>query len=127
MNKRVYIVDDDPVYTFSARFMLKKAGLESDPETFNNGKEALDHLLSVKESEIPDLILLDINMPIMDGWEFLESLPESRQMDKIKILMVTSSISREDKEKAKNYDKLSGYLIKPISVEDLTEWLENTD
>lgn len=122
-NKSIWLVDDDPIYKIVMKKIIAKSGLLSSITTFSNGKEAITALESeVKnQNNIPDIILLDIEMPIMDGWDFMEELKkiEATIINKILIYISSSSIAIEDKEKAKNNKLIAGYMSKPIKLEDL--------
>lgn len=74
--KSIWIVDDDPIYQIIANKIVQRSAMFSEVTTFKNGKEAIDtvHLALESKNTIPDIILLDINMPVMDGWEFMEEL-----------------------------------------------------
>jgi CheY-like chemotaxis protein len=90
----------------------------------NTGSEALDYLRSIKdESEHPDLILLDINMPGMNGWEFLEEYErlDKRSQGKIVIIMLTTSDNIDDLERAKKWSFVSDYITKPLTKETMKE------
>ena len=98
-----------------------------DISCYDNGQEAFLSLQSIKSDyqQLPDIILLDINMPVMDGWEFLEAYKsiKSELSKSIKIYMASSSISVNDFEKAKLYSEVLDYLIKPISIFKIQELL----
>ena len=94
----IYIIDDDPITVFGIKKMLKTIVECPKIKTFENGKLALDHLKAeiTKGIQPPEVIFLDINMPIMDGWEFLEELLKLDIKEKIIINVVTSSIDTSD-------------------------------
>ncbi|TRX28722.1 response regulator [Flavobacterium franklandianum] len=119
----IWIVDDDVIYQTIIQKLIKKAGVFSAHSSFMNGKEAINTLTNtIGESEyLPDIILLDINMPVMDGWEFMEEIKliKSKINKKIIIYIVSSSIAIEDKNKSKTFTDIIGYIPKPISIEDL--------
>lgn len=120
------IIDDDPIFVFGTKKILELANFCNSFMVFQNGEEALNNLKPIVESggpSIPDIILLDLNMPIMDGWQFLEEFTKIPSKQQILIYIVTSSINPEDIEKAKTYDKVSNYLVKPITVQRLKEIL----
>ncbi|MBC5841761.1 MAG: response regulator [Flavobacteriaceae bacterium] len=122
-NKIIWLIDDDPIYHIIMKKVINKSGLTSDVTSFQNGKDAISSLVnSINENlAFPDLILLDIEMPILDGWGFMsEWLILKQQLPaNIQIYISSSSIAIEDKTKAKNNPDILGYMSKPISVEDL--------
>jgi CheY-like chemotaxis protein len=123
------IIDDDPIFVFGTKKIMKLANFCNSFMVFHNGEEAINHLKPIIESNsapMPDVILLDLNMPIMDGWEFLEEFIKIPCEKKVTIYIVTSSIDPHDLERAKDYDKISNYLIKPISAEKLQQILTET-
>lgn len=119
------IVDDDDIYIYGIKKMLKKNPLCKELKIFHNGEEALDFFkdLTQHPKDIPDIIILDINMPVMDGWEFLdEFIPLRPKLQKeVVIYMVSSSIDINDIEKAKSISEISDYIVKPITEEKLAE------
>ena len=121
------IIDDDPVYTDYTKEIFELADFCNSYFIYNNGKEALDKLTAIilNGENIPELILLDLNMPVMDGWEFLDEFIKIPTPKKIYIYIVTSSIDPEDTNKAKQYEAIKNYIIKPISREVLKDILDN--
>src|SRR5690242_16201265 len=103
MGLEVLIVDDDAMVILIHKKMIINSAFHPNPLSFFNGKEALDHLLNEKDKSKTFLILLDINMPVMNGWEFLNMLKERPVPDNIQVAIVTSSIDAADKEKAGQY------------------------
>jgi CheY-like chemotaxis protein len=91
------------------------------PETYLNGREALDNLLATADADTRSLILLDINMPVMSGWEFLDAIQDQPFAKHMKVAMVTSSVDASDKLKAKTYPQVVGFLEKPITVDMLND------
>lgn len=116
---KVLIVDDDPVILMIHRLKVKKSGLDTEPMEFLNGKPALDYLLKHRSGGQKFLILLDINMPVMNGWKFLDALKVNQLCKKVDVAIVTSSVNHEDKAKAQNYDIVFSYLTKPLKESDL--------
>ena len=130
MNKKIiWVVDDDVIYQTIINKLIKKSGVFSAHSSFMNGKEALNTLNNtIGENDfLPDIILLDINMPVMDGWEFMEEIKmiKSKISKKIIIYIVSSSIAIEDKNKSKTFADIIGYIPKPISVDDLLTIVAN--
>jgi CheY-like chemotaxis protein len=120
---KVIIVDDEPTSLFICRKTLELSNVFTQIQTFESPVEALDYLKSVYEKnlveEIPSLILVDINMPIMNGWEFIEEfkkLPEDKTKNTI-INILSSSDSEQDIKKAAGIDKITDYISKPLTVE----------
>lgn len=127
----VAVIDDDSVYQFTASRTLQATHLAHQILQFQNGSEALTFLRNgVGENQpLPDIIFLDINMPITDGWGFLEEFTElKKRLGKdIKIYMVSSSIDPRDRNRARNYPEVSDYMEKPISLSKFSEVLLNWD
>ena len=121
--KTIWVIDDDTIYQIIVNKIIQKSQMFSAISSFKNGKEALDAVNnSINDNEIlPDIILLDINMPIMDGWEFMEemTLLKPSISKQIIVYVVSSSIAIEDKNKSKTYPDILGYLSKPVNINDL--------
>ena len=92
----------------------------------NNGQLAIDYLAQVAEDKtrFPHLMLIDINMPVLNGWEFLEAYEKLGVPQKVDMYMLSSSVYENDIEKAKTYTKVKGFISKPLSIERLTELLK---
>ncbi len=123
-NKIVWVIDDDLIYQKIISKLIQKSGVFSAQSSFMNGKEAITALQKQvidDDSFVPDIILLDINMPIMDGWEFMEEIIKikSKIKKQIFIYIVSSSIAIEDKNKSKTFTDIISYIPKPICVDDL--------
>ena len=119
--KTICIIDDDPIYQLITKKIIEKSHLFSQRQSFTDGFDAL-HFFR-EEKSIPDIILLDIEMPAMDGWDFLDEFCELKENfdKKIYIYIISSSIAKEDIEKASTYDCISGFISKPINLEKLTK------
>jgi response regulator RpfG family c-di-GMP phosphodiesterase len=115
MDKRikVYLVDDDPVFSVIAKVTLSKLYENLDFNCFANGEEALNSLMTCPEEQFPNLLFLDINMPIMDGWEFLSSL-DQMVPQAFPICMTSSSIDPEDKKRAIANPRIVDFIEKPF-------------
>lgn len=119
MIKSILVVDDDKICNFLTVNALKKAGIEGEINVAINGLEGIKLL---KESASPpDLILLDINMPIMDGLDFLENFKANGFEGSSKIAMYTSSIREADKNKAFEYPDVFEFLNKPLTHDKLLD------
>lgn len=118
--KVICIIDDDPIYQFLTKKVIGVSNVGYGVISFKNGKEALDHFIDNLEENLPDVILLDLEMPIMDGWDFLREM-EDLNTKNTAIYIVSSSISQEDKETAKTFTKIKGHLSKPFNVEKILQ------
>ncbi|GLB51150.1 response regulator [Neptunitalea chrysea] len=121
------IIDDDPIFIFGTKKIMQIANFCNSVHVFNNGAEAFSALKGFIENneELPEIILLDLNMPIMDGWQFLDKITTISIPSSISIYIVTSSINPIDVEKSKQYTNVTRYIVKPISAADLKLILED--
>lgn len=119
------IIDDDPIFIFGTKRIMQLANFCESFMIFHNGKEAYDNLKAVilNNEKLPDLILLDLNMPVWDGWQFLDEFIKIPNKRPITIYIITSSVDPADVEKAKSYDLVSNYIVKPITIEELKNLL----
>ena len=120
-NCNVCIIDDDVVYQFTARKFLERINEVSSIMVFSNGLEASQYLLSNSRTtdNLPDIIFLDVRMPVMDGFTFLEHFKTTKpNLSKpITVYMVSSSLESYDRDKALSYSEVSEYLIKPLTLD----------
>ncbi len=125
----VCIIDDDSIYINLVSKIIQLKKLSQSVLVFNNGKEALDFFReSIKNDaqiDVPQVIFLDLNMPVMDGWEFLNEFSKIRNdiQDVIDLYVVSSSIDSRDIDRAKSIDVVSDYLAKPITLDDFVRVL----
>lgn len=123
----VLIVDDDKIDRYLASKLLASTGHPVSIAMCENGMVALDMIKQAfkKKISLPDLIFLDINMPVMNGWEFLKKIkPFFKKLEQqIFIYIVTSSQDESDMEYANRFSYLSGYLVKPVLHETYHEIL----
>lgn len=119
------MVDDDPIYTSTFKNLLASWQIQNPFLFFNHAKEALDFMLIKEASALPDILLLDLNMPVMNGWLFLEKFASIEQQlsKKIKIYLVSSSIWEEDLQRAKNNILVQDFISKPVFKEKLLQIL----
>lgn len=131
INKKSVIVgltDDDKVFQFITGKILKSLNIIDNLLQFENGQELLDYLKINfdKPEKLPDIIFLDIQMPFMDGWQFLNEysgLKLNFAKESI-VYILSSSISLSDKEHAKLYPHIKDYIVKPIGREDYVKLIE---
>jgi CheY-like chemotaxis protein len=122
------IIDDDHVYQLVMKRTIEHTGLIRSVLQFYDGEEALGFFKAKHEivGELPELILLDINMPFMNGWQFLDEFIkiEFDKAYKSTIFIVSSSSTSEDMNKAKEYSVVSGYHVKPITRDKFEEMVQ---
>lgn len=118
----IYLVDDDKGNNFLTRVMLEDAGYIGQSVSFQSANEALQSLLNAitSKSKLPSFIMLDINLPGMDGWEFIDEFsklnPEATST--ISIHMLSSSVNPADESRARKHPSVTSFLPKPLSEED---------
>lgn len=123
------IIDDDPIMVFGIRKMLETVASCNDVGSFVNGQLAIDEIKTLLNSNqpIPEVIFLDINMPIMDGWQFLQEFINLPIKKSIRINIITSSIDTVDYEIWKNYKSQTHHVLtynnKPLSKANLSKIL----
>jgi len=124
----ICIVDDDDIYQFTVVKTLELLEFEKNILSFSDGEEALAFLVNNlnKNQKLPDVIFLDINMPIMDGFQFMEEYGKIKSQlgKKTVIYMVSSSVDPVDIERAKRISDVSDYIIKPIEPGKLKSVME---
>ncbi|NCI47853.1 response regulator [Sediminibacterium soli] len=126
----VFLIDDDNIYQFTARKILESTGLAKEIVSFYNGKEAIKYLTDDKNrlsENFPDLIFLDINMPIMNGWEFLEEYHSlyGNFPKPVVVYVVSSSIDSHDMKKSRQYKGVTDYIVKPVTRVKYKELIES--
>ncbi len=119
------VIDDDEINVFIIKKIVEKTGYAVNMVSKNNGQLALDYLTALvgNKEPFPQLILVDINMPLLNGWEFLEAYEKLNMPEQTHMYMVSSSVYENDIEKAKSYKTINGFISKPLSIERLTELL----
>lgn len=125
MVKRLLCVDDDKITLTLINLIVKKASFADEIITRMNGKEALDFYLDLCHNDsiehYPELIFLDLNMPCMNGWDFLDEFVEKFyvRFSKTKVVILSSSIAPSERAKAAGYPIVIDYLAKPLTVNAL--------
>jgi CheY-like chemotaxis protein len=125
----VLLIDDDEINNFISIKLIKKAMLNTEIMACLNGKFAIEQLADIQRKDpakMPDYILLDINMPIMNGWEFLDEYKRLNidPQGKSKIYIISSSVFSNDINKAKSYPLVKDFISKPLNVEKIKELFE---
>lgn len=128
--KNILIVDDDRIANFLSEKIISVMGIAHTIQSVTNGQEALDVLISRQHDAVslPDVIILDLNMPIMDGFGFIQAFQkiDFPGKEKIMIIVVTSSNNPDDISKAKAFG-IEHYLTKPISLESIKAIIEENE
>ena len=135
MIKKVLCVDDDSISLTISQLLLKRTGFSSEVVTAIDGSDALEYFSNLFADEsgalekAPELILLDINMPVMNGWEFLQEFVPlyGEKLAKTKIVILSSTIDPEDFAQAKKYPVVIQFISKPLSIENLEELKQQED
>ncbi|QDH78470.1 response regulator [Echinicola soli] len=126
--KCVLLIDDDEPTNYINEIILKRTGYVDKIVTVQSGMAALEYLKSVDENENPrpELIFLDINMPGISGWDFLEEYKKLPPHQKAKnvVVMLTKSINLDDDEKSKTYQEISEYRSKPLTQDKISDIIE---
>lgn len=121
MELKVLIIDDDDIVLFLHKTFAKTSGFVSEPMVSRSGQTAFDYLKVHDDANTTFLLLLDINMPRMNGWELLDAINERNFSAQIFVVIVTSSINIADQKKAKLYNRIIDFRKKPITTNVLTE------
>ena len=123
----ILFIDDDPITLMLCKMVISKAAFSKVIATAKNGEDALQYFdkLNSNDSENqsikPQLIFLDLNMPVMGGWEFLDSFSTDKysKYNETKVIILSSTVDPEDLKRSKKYPMILDFLSKPISKEML--------
>ena len=123
----ICIIDDDTIYQFTAKKTIEAINFDGNILSFFNGEEAINFLTKngLEARVLPDIIFLDINMPVMDGWQFLDAFNKLKTTicKPIRIYMVSSSVDVDDIRKSKEQYGVNDYIVKPIHRDRFKEIL----
>ncbi|MCM0668231.1 MULTISPECIES: response regulator [Flavobacterium] len=130
MLEQILCIDDDPITLMLCKKVISKSSFSHEVITAQNGEEALHHFNVLKYTndqakKRPELIFLDLNMPIMGGWEFLDHFTSSdyKEFNTVPVIVLSSTIDPEDLAKAKKYPIIIDFLSKPIT-QPMLEYLK---
>lgn len=123
---KVLIIDDDPILIMVCTRLMKITGFSEVVYAAKEGREGMNLLLEQLASDLdslPDLILLDINMPVMNGWEFLDELVAllPKMPHTLPVFMLSSTIDQADFDKADSFEIVKGFYSKPLTKENLED------
>lgn len=124
----VLLVDDDEGHNYLNRAVVEESAVAAHVRTAWNGRDALDYLdgrgeYGASDNPRPELILLDINMPVMDGWDFMREYGkfETARKRGIMIVMLTTSVNPDDRERARTIPDIADFRTKPLTPRELEE------
>ena len=116
------LIDDDNLAIYLTKHLLRAEGFSNCICTFQSAQEALDKLVG-KKQRVPQVVFLDLNMPMMDGWQFLDALAPYRDAlrGNCPIYILTSSLALQDLEKSKQHDLVAGLIHKPLDSKEIRD------
>lgn len=117
---KTYLIDDDDLSVYLTEHLLRVEGFSNCICTFQSAGEALDKLVG-QQQRVPQIVFLDLNMPLMNGWQFLDALAPHREAlrGNCHIYILTSSLALNDLEKSKQYDLVAGLIHKPLDSKEI--------
>lgn len=126
--KHALILEDDPIASVLIRLTMEESGLVEHLTVLPNGREGIKHIQSkAAEASYPDLIILDLNMPFMNGFDFLTILESELNGVEIPVFILTSSIDAEDRAKADTFKCVKGFIVKPLKkfkLNTIEQWFK---
>ena len=122
---KILLADDDPIFVFLTKKTIEKTGIDAEIVVFGDGEGAINYLTRNQENgeSLPDIIFIDINMPVMDGWEFTEQYSQLRPLlnKDIYMYLLSSTISPHDFDRIRNIQVVTEALIKPLVAAKIKE------
>ena len=122
MIHKVLVVDDSPIFIMTIQKVIEITKFSAHSPVAKNGLEALQKLK--EDEQLPNLIVLDLNMPVMNGWEFLDTVQQLPHLKAIPVIIISSSVDPEDIAKSKTYTNVIDYIYKPFNVSTITHILQ---
>ncbi|MFT5338049.1 MAG: CheY-like chemotaxis protein [Luteibaculaceae bacterium] len=126
---RTLLIDDDEPTNFYNEHIINQSGLVNEVMALQSGGSALEYLTTEVDGEYPkpDLIFVDINMPAMNGWEFLDEYEklDPKHKGTVIVMMLTTSLNPDDEGKAKNFGSIKGFKRKPLNQNTLQDIIEH--
>lgn len=118
---KTYNIDDDQISNFLTERVLEEAGFATEVRSFVSAEAALSYIKQDCEANLPEVIFLDLNMPMMNGWQFLDALEPYKDelLGKCHIYILTSSLDTSDTARSAEYELVSGFIHKPLTLEDV--------
>lgn len=125
IKSRVFIIDDDPIHQRITQIMITKHELFDEYTSYTEAQKALDFLTAnyANLETLPDVILLDLNMPEVDGWDFLDVFEvfKNKLKKDIRVFIVSSSVDEKDMLRSKTFASVRGFISKPLSPDIIRE------
>lgn len=119
--KRIVLIDDDSTTNYLNKLIIERSHLVDEVLTFDSAEDALIFFSQNESEEDQALVLLDLNMPVMNGWQFLDQYQAMNGSKANKIVILTSSINPADKQMADQKERVLDYKSKPLSIDMLNE------
>ncbi|MBC8769367.1 response regulator [Arenibacter sp. BSSL-BM3] len=123
MKYEVLVIDDDKILCLVLNKVIESSNLPS-AHIFNKANSALEYITERNTSNQNFLVFLDINMPLMNGWEFLTALNSQTLNAKVHVSIITSSIDQNNRKKANEFDCIFDFLVRPVKLEDVVKFSE---
>jgi CheY-like chemotaxis protein len=126
--KNVWIIDNDPIFVYLVQRLLDTVEFDGGTQIFWDAWKALNEIKEHRATPelLPQIIILDIDMPLLTGWEFIAELEKISGLPPLRIYMVTSSINPDDRIKAVNHRLIHGFILKPLdlmTIEKITKMM----
>ena len=121
MNRKILVIDDDPLILMIHEAVLETQELTCSSEFFDDAGEAINFMERGDNIDTQFLLLLDINMPMISGWDLLEEIQDSSLQKNVAVVMVTSSVNEGDRLKAGKYRNVVGFISKPLKDSDFDQ------